>query len=67
MKRPKLTPRQEIEIRELYLSTINLPRVNRTITTNPERWTYQRLGKRFGVSRETIRRILEEETNHAPD
>lgn len=59
----QVTPEQEAEIRALYASTLNLPPVTRTVQANPERWTHRRLGKHFGVSRETIRRILEEETD----
>jgi hypothetical protein len=56
----RLTKAEEAEIRKLYDSTAGEPTHRRTIEPNPERWTYERLGKRYAVSRETIRRVLQE-------
>ncbi len=60
MTRPKLSAKQKAEVRKLYASTIDLP--PKTLVPNPKRWSYERLGQRYGVSRETIRRALAEET-----
>jgi AraC-like DNA-binding protein len=70
MSPTKLTPEQQAEIRRLYASTAELPAIRRVVEANPERWSLAKLGDRFGVSRETIRRILAktdntEETTHA--
>ncbi len=51
-----LTDEERDEIRRLYESTKELP--ERLTMPNPDRWSLDRLGKRYGVSRETIRRVV---------
>lgn len=57
----KLTAEQKAEIRRLYASTIDEPALVREVRPNPRRWSLARLGERYGVSRETIRRALAED------
>jgi DNA-directed RNA polymerase sigma subunit (sigma70/sigma32) len=54
----KLTETEKAEIRQLYASTITEPTHIREVKSNPKRWTLEGLGERYGVSRETIRRVL---------
>lgn len=60
MTNPKLTAEQRAEVRRLYESTKHLPATVKVVEANPERWSLAKLGQRYGVSRETIRRALAE-------
>lgn len=63
----KMTPEQRAEARRLYESTADEPEKVVRTETNPDRWSYRKLAERFGVSTETIRRALTEETEEGQE